>query len=139
MKNCPDIDRLIDLTEPGNRDLEAQAHVQGCDRCRAELRLIRDIPAAMRAPVPVDPSLIQRTLDEIERVARDIPAPSRRPSKAASVATTGALSTVTILAGIFASEIPDHATLSSAVLYSAMLGAAAAAWQYRREEATTLG
>ena len=62
--NCPDIDRLIDFLAKGGPEAELEAHLQACPSCRADLQLLREIPAAVLPEMEVPDILVQRVLDE---------------------------------------------------------------------------
>jgi hypothetical protein len=62
---CPSEDRVLDLIRSGSVDVELQAHVQTCADCRAYLRMAREIPRAVRSPLPVSERLIRRTMSSI--------------------------------------------------------------------------
>ena len=127
MKNCPDSDRLVDLLDPDNQDLEAQAHVRTCQSCRAELRVIREIPAAFRAPIPVPEALILRTVAAID----ELPAQDKAIS-AGELALAGALGVLTAAAVLVGTGVPAAASVTELIGYSLAVGIAVVAYETRR-------
>ena len=127
MKNCPDSDRLVDLLDPENQDLETQAHVRICQSCRAELRLIREIPAAFRAEIPVSEALIQQTLAAID----ELPVEDTTMG-AGELVLTGALGVMTAAAVVVGTGVPASATLTELIGYSLAIGAGVVVYEARQ-------
>lgn len=63
--NCPDTNRLVEVGSGGRGDLDLLAHLQNCPDCRAELRIIRLLPAALRPEFDVPGRLVGRVMMDL--------------------------------------------------------------------------
>ena len=45
-------DELLSAVLDGESDVDASAHADACDRCRARLATLRDVSVLVAAPVP---------------------------------------------------------------------------------------
>jgi anti-sigma-K factor RskA len=69
--------------DPGEA-AELEAHIEGCERCRAELRwfepAVRSLPESVQRMQP-PPELRQRLIEEVRADARRAPAPASDPAR----------------------------------------------------------
>jgi len=118
--SCPDIDRLIDFQVGQGPDPELEAHLESCPSCRADLRFIQRIPAALRSEIEVSERLIQRVL-------AGLPEPDRSPETQrlpfAQTLVTGLLGSLTAMAAVVAAGSAGTENLSELLLFSLGVGA----------------
>lgn len=62
--NCPDIERLVDLT-PGTLDPETEEHLRSCSDCRTMRRVIVESRAAWGPEMEVPESLVTATVEAL--------------------------------------------------------------------------
>jgi hypothetical protein len=122
---CPDTNRLIDLLEGGEGELDLRAHVQECATCRAEFNLIREIPAAFRPALTVPDYLVGRVM---MRLRGSSPGWTLRKRHVASAAGLGA---ITVAATIVGTGLADAGSPLGLLVFSATAGALAAAYEVR--------
>lgn len=92
---------LVGLRTASEGDRELDAHVAGCDRCRARLRQLRAIDAELRAlgapPVP-SPGLERRVL----AIPGTAPTPVRRRGRAALMVAAALIAVLVVGGGVLA-------------------------------------
>lgn len=63
--NCPDIERLLDLTLGAAIDPETEAHVKGCADCRALTRFVIETEAAFTPAIEAPEALVAATVEAL--------------------------------------------------------------------------
>lgn len=62
---CPDLDRLIDVSNEDTLDGDIERHLETCSSCRANLELLREIREALDPDIEVTDHLIDRVVDDL--------------------------------------------------------------------------
>ena len=129
--SCPDTNRLIDLGNDELEDLALRAHLQRCPMCRAELQLIREIPAAFRPEIAVSQSLVRRTIAGIS-LQEDSPR-----ARALHAAAAAALGTLTAAATIVVTGSTDSGGPLALLIFSVVIGSVAGLYELRSSRPRT--
>ena len=129
--DCPDIDRLVDLTHDPGLDLPVRAHVRGCSECQQQLRLLDELRLALRADVAVPERLLERAF--LGAVSAEATPPGHAGLiQGVSAAALGAL---TALATVVATGSASGARPPDVLLFSLGFGGLATLYEMRREDA----
>lgn len=97
--SCPDINDLVDLLVDPRPDPELEAHTRGCESCRADLGLLREIPVALRAPAEMPERLIGLVMRSLDAQLAE---PSVSQPPVGHLAVSGLLGAITALLAVFA-------------------------------------
>lgn len=126
MNSCLEPARLLDFAN-GGADREAEAHLIGCSRCRADLLVMQLLPDAVSAKELVVPDeLNEKTLARIRELAR-----SEAQAPPLQAALTGLLGALTCFGALVVTGSAGAGGLPDMILFSAAVGigfAVAAAW-----------
>lgn len=128
--DCPDIDRLVDLTHDHGLDLPVRAHVRACPECQQQLRVIDELRQALRDDIVVPERLLERTF------LATVPAEATRDPYSGLLqgVSAAALGTATALATVVATGSASGARPLDVVLFSLAFGGLAALYEFRRDE-----
>ena len=67
---CRYADRILDLADPREADLELQAHVGVCPSCRLELRILQEARPAFYPEFNVPQHLVERVIGQVESASQ---------------------------------------------------------------------
>ena len=120
---CPDIYKLLDFVEDEASAPDVYSHVQNCASCRAQLRLIRELPAAYRPEFEVPEVLVQRVMNAVVRQAQ--PEAGEETVHPLQLFASGLLGTMTALVVVVATgSIGEGTTPVELMLFSVLVGVA---------------
>ena len=117
--SCPDLDRLIRYHREGEPDPDLEAHLRECQKCQADLFVIRELPHALRPPVDVPEWLVARVLADLPHVEPD---PRTNSTPPLQLVLRAVLGVITALAAFVATGSISPENLELILLLSLLVG-----------------
>ena len=121
---CPDIYKLLDFAENEASAADLPSHVHNCASCRAQLRVIRELPAAYRPEFEVPEILVQRVMATVRQAT---PTPVEERAHVHQRFVAGVLGATTASVAVVATgSMGEETTAVELMLFAILAGLASA-------------
>ncbi|MCJ7627582.1 MAG: hypothetical protein MUO50_04240 [Longimicrobiales bacterium] len=134
--DCPDINCLIDLVGEVHTNPELEAHLLVCPSCRDDLRLFRELAAALRPDLEVPDRLVPRVMAAVDVPE---PPPEKHRIPVVQVLGSGVLGWLTALGVIIVTGSVGAGEPIDLFLFSALVGITASVVEMRGERGPVFG